>query len=113
MSPRAWRGVLDDYSQPRLGRSLLDLATSVVPYLALVVAMYFTQRVSVALSLLFVVPAAGFLDPGHPGPPRAIALVAFPGEQVSDDAAGQLDDPWRPWCLASDHDPQYAKLLSI
>jgi len=38
-SPRAWRGVLDVYAEPRLGRSVLDLATSVVPYLVLLVAM--------------------------------------------------------------------------
>jgi omega-6 fatty acid desaturase (delta-12 desaturase) len=57
----SWRGVLDRYTQPRLGRSVLDLATSVVPYLGLFVAMFFAQRVSLALSLLLVLPAAGFL----------------------------------------------------
>ena len=31
----AWREVLAAYARPRLGRSLLDLATSVLPYLAL------------------------------------------------------------------------------
>src|SRR4029077_19898855 len=40
-SPRSWRGVLDAYAEPRLGRSVLDLATSVVPYLALLVGMFF------------------------------------------------------------------------
>src|SRR3954469_17525274 len=60
-SPRSWRGVLDAYAEPRLSRSLLDLATSVVPYLALLVAMTFALRVSVWLSLLLVVPAAAFL----------------------------------------------------
>lgn len=60
-SLRSWRGVLDDYAKPRLGRSLLDLATSVVPYLALVVAMVFALRVSVWLSLALVVPAVAFL----------------------------------------------------
>jgi omega-6 fatty acid desaturase (delta-12 desaturase) len=57
----SWRGVLDEYARPRAGRSALDLATSVVPYLVLVVAMYFLQRVSLVLSLLLVLPAAGFL----------------------------------------------------
>ena len=39
----------------------LDLATSVVPYLVLLVAMAFALHVSVWLSLALVVPAAGFL----------------------------------------------------
>ncbi|HVC86084.1 MAG TPA: fatty acid desaturase [Gaiellaceae bacterium] len=60
-SPRSWRGVLDVYAQPRLGRSLGDLATSVVPYVALLVAMAFALRVSVWLSLALVLPTAGFL----------------------------------------------------
>jgi omega-6 fatty acid desaturase (delta-12 desaturase) len=60
-SPRSWQGVLDAYAEPRLGRSLLDLGTSVVPYLALLVAMTFALRVSVWLSLVLVVPATGFL----------------------------------------------------
>jgi omega-6 fatty acid desaturase (delta-12 desaturase) len=60
-SPRSWRGVLDVYAEPRLGRSLLDLGTSVVPYLALLVAMTLALRVSVWLSLVLVVPAAAFL----------------------------------------------------
>jgi acyl-lipid omega-6 desaturase (Delta-12 desaturase) len=60
-SPRWWRGALDAYATPRLGRSLLDLATSVVPYLALLVAMTFALRVSVWLPLVFVLPASAFL----------------------------------------------------
>jgi omega-6 fatty acid desaturase (delta-12 desaturase) len=58
---RSWRGVLDAYAEPRLGRSVLDLATSVVPYLALLVAMTFALRVSVLLSLVLVLPASAFL----------------------------------------------------
>jgi acyl-lipid omega-6 desaturase (Delta-12 desaturase) len=60
-SPRAWRGALDAYAQPRLARSVLDLGTSVVPYLLLLVAMTLALRVSVLLSLVLVVPAAAFL----------------------------------------------------
>jgi omega-6 fatty acid desaturase (delta-12 desaturase) len=56
-----WRGVLDAYAEPRLGRSLLDLATSALPYLALLVAMTLALRVSVLLSLALVVPASAFL----------------------------------------------------
>jgi acyl-lipid omega-6 desaturase (Delta-12 desaturase) len=60
-SLRSWRGVLDAYAEPRLARSLLDLATSVVPYLALMVAMVLLLRVSWLVSLVLVLPAAGFL----------------------------------------------------
>lgn len=57
----SWREALDPYARPRLRRSLLDLATSVVPYLAIVVGMFFALRVSVALALVLAVPAGGFL----------------------------------------------------
>jgi omega-6 fatty acid desaturase (delta-12 desaturase) len=56
-----WREALAPYARPRLDRSLLDLATSVVPYLALSVAMYLAIRVSYVLVLLIAVPTAGFL----------------------------------------------------
>jgi acyl-lipid omega-6 desaturase (Delta-12 desaturase) len=49
------------YAQPRLSRGMLDIATSVLPYLALSVAMYFFLRVSQLLMIVFVVPTAGFL----------------------------------------------------
>jgi len=49
------------YARPHIGRSLLDLATSVVPYLALSVAMYFAMNDSYVLALVLAVPAAGFL----------------------------------------------------
>lgn len=57
----SWRAVLAEYAQPRLARSLLDLATSVVPYLALMVGMYFLAGMSAWLVLAVSVPAAGFL----------------------------------------------------
>ena len=56
-----WREALAPYAQPRLGRSLLDLATSVVPYLALSVAMYMALGTSYLLVLAISIPAAGFL----------------------------------------------------
>ena len=52
---------LGAYAQPRLGRSVLDIGTSVVPYLALSVAMYLTLGVSLELSVALAVLAAGFL----------------------------------------------------
>src|SRR5689334_1841984 len=56
-----WAKVLAPYAQPRLGRSLLDLATSVVPYLGLSYAMYLALDVSYWLVLAIAVPVAGFL----------------------------------------------------
>ena len=53
--------MLGAYAQPRLGRSLLEIATSVVPYLALSVLIYLTLDRSLLLSLVLAVPAAGFL----------------------------------------------------
>ena len=58
---RLERPTLAAYAQPRLGRSALDIATSVVPYLALSVLMYLTLGVSVLLTLALALPAAGFL----------------------------------------------------
>ncbi len=56
-----WRDAVAAYERPRLGRSLLDLATSVVPYLGLLVAMYLALDVSYLLTLALALPAAGFL----------------------------------------------------
>jgi omega-6 fatty acid desaturase (delta-12 desaturase) len=58
---RNWKEALAPYAEPRVGRSILDIATSVVPYLALSVAMYFALDVSYWLVLAIAVPAAGFL----------------------------------------------------
>jgi omega-6 fatty acid desaturase (delta-12 desaturase) len=63
-APRAdesWRKILAPYMAPSLHRSLLNLATSVLCYLALLAAMYFAFRVSDLLVLALVLPAAGFL----------------------------------------------------
>jgi len=57
----AWREGLAPYAKPHLGRSLLELTTSVVPYLALSVLMYLALDVSYLLTLAIAVPAAGFL----------------------------------------------------
>ncbi|HUY72070.1 MAG TPA: fatty acid desaturase [Gaiellaceae bacterium] len=57
----SWRKTLAPYMAPSLRRSLLNLATSVCAYLALVAAMYFALRVSDLLVLALALPAAGFL----------------------------------------------------
>ncbi len=56
-----WRDALAPYAKPHLGRSFVDLATSVVPYLALSVAMYVSLGVSYLLTLALAIPASGFL----------------------------------------------------
>ncbi len=56
-----WRQALAPYARPHLGRGAADLATSVVPYLALWVLMYLTLDSSYLLVLALAIPAAGFL----------------------------------------------------
>jgi len=52
---------LSAYAQPRIGRGLLDIATSAGAYLALCFAMYLMLPVSPWLVVALVVPTAGFL----------------------------------------------------
>jgi omega-6 fatty acid desaturase (delta-12 desaturase) len=53
---------LSAYERPRISRSILDLATSVVPYLGLSALMYaIYDQVSVLVILALGIPAAGFL----------------------------------------------------
>src|SRR3954449_5548459 len=52
---------LAPYAVPDLRRALLDLATSLVPYVALSALMYAALDVSYWLTLAIAIPAAGFL----------------------------------------------------
>jgi omega-6 fatty acid desaturase (delta-12 desaturase) len=65
MSPQSQRpdtrSSLAVYAQPHLGHSLVELLTSVVPYLALSFLMYKALAVSYPLALVLAVPTAGFL----------------------------------------------------
>jgi omega-6 fatty acid desaturase (delta-12 desaturase) len=56
-----WREAVARHERASLPHSLLDLATSVVPYLALSVAMYFSLQISVWITFALAIPAAGFL----------------------------------------------------
>ena len=56
-----WRERLAPYAQPSSRRGLLDLATSALPYLVLIGAMYVLLQVSDLLVLALALPAAGFL----------------------------------------------------
>ena len=57
----AWAEILAPYAQPRLWRSLIDIITSAVPYLALSVLMYVVLQHSVTLALVLAIPTGGFL----------------------------------------------------
>ncbi len=57
----SWREILAPYARPSLSRSLVDLSTSVVPYLGLSALTYISIGVSRLLALAIAVPAAGFL----------------------------------------------------
>ncbi|MGH2867389.1 MAG: fatty acid desaturase [Solirubrobacteraceae bacterium] len=56
-----WTDCLAPYAHPSWGAGLTDLATSVVPYLALCVLMYLLLPVSPLLTLALAIPAGGFL----------------------------------------------------
>jgi acyl-lipid omega-6 desaturase (Delta-12 desaturase) len=56
-----WRDAVAPYEAPDVRRSALDVATSIVPYLVLSVAMYRLLDVSYWLTLLVAIPAGGFL----------------------------------------------------
>jgi acyl-lipid omega-6 desaturase (Delta-12 desaturase) len=61
LQPSFWRERLAPYAQPRLGRGVLDLVTSVVAYVALTASMYALVHVSKILVLVLALPTAGFL----------------------------------------------------
>jgi acyl-lipid omega-6 desaturase (Delta-12 desaturase) len=57
-----WRDSMAPYERPSWGRSLLDVATSVVPYVALSVLMYATLgEISYWATFGLAIPTAGFL----------------------------------------------------
>src|SRR5580693_2489687 len=58
--PSGWSETLAPYARANPRLSAIDLATSVVPYLALWVVMYFSLSVSYLLTLALAIPAAGF-----------------------------------------------------
>ena len=65
MTPRPslppWHDTLAAFATPSWHRGLFATATSLVPYLALTVAIYLTLGVSVALTVALTLLAAGFL----------------------------------------------------
>jgi omega-6 fatty acid desaturase (delta-12 desaturase) len=59
--PTPGRQIPADRYQPRLSRSLVDVALSIIPYLALSVVLDLTWGISVALTIALIILAAGFL----------------------------------------------------
>jgi acyl-lipid omega-6 desaturase (Delta-12 desaturase) len=60
MDARSWRTALAPYARPDTPRALLCLATSVVPFVGVSVALYLLLADS-SLAILLVIPAAAFL----------------------------------------------------
>jgi omega-6 fatty acid desaturase (delta-12 desaturase) len=58
---RDWVKALARYREPRLGRSLAELVVTVVPFVALWLAMLLSLHYSDWLCLILAVPAGGFL----------------------------------------------------
>jgi omega-6 fatty acid desaturase (delta-12 desaturase) len=56
-----WRAVVAEYEKPSLARSLGQVANTIIPYFALLVAMYYALGISYWITLALAVPAAGFL----------------------------------------------------
>ncbi|MBM4117436.1 fatty acid desaturase [bacterium] len=61
IDPAEWRAAVEPFERSSLARSLGQLATSVLPYLLLWVAMPLSLRVSYWLTLPLALTAAGFL----------------------------------------------------
>jgi acyl-lipid omega-6 desaturase (Delta-12 desaturase) len=57
-----WRDSIAPFERPAWGRVLLDLATSIVPYVALSVLMYASlSELGYWATLALAIPSAGFL----------------------------------------------------
>src|SRR5688572_25100744 len=56
----AWNELVAKYQAPDLRRSVRQICNSIVPFLALLVVMYFSLEVSYWMTLAIALPAAGF-----------------------------------------------------
>src|SRR5512142_2678426 len=57
----SWQKLVTPYQRSDLARSLLQLASTLLPYIGLWILMILSYRVSYALTLLLVLPASAFL----------------------------------------------------
>jgi len=60
-SDRSWEKVIMKYNRPSIGKSIWQICNSLIPYILLWVAMYYSVGYSYWLTLLLAIPAAGFL----------------------------------------------------
>jgi omega-6 fatty acid desaturase (delta-12 desaturase) len=58
---RVWRARLAPFQSPSVGLGLGQVASSILPFLAIVAAMYATSGISTWLTLALAIPAAGFV----------------------------------------------------
>jgi len=61
MNARAWARSLARYRMPSLGRSIVEILITIVPFLALWTSMWAVLDIGYWVSLLLALPAAGFL----------------------------------------------------
>jgi omega-6 fatty acid desaturase (delta-12 desaturase) len=59
--PQSWKDALRPYERPDTRRGVVQIATSLLPYLALSAASYLTLGTSIALTALFALVSGGFL----------------------------------------------------
>lgn len=57
----SWRKIVSKYQEPDLGRSLFQIANTLIPYVVLWTLMSLSLRVSYWLTLFLAIPAAGFM----------------------------------------------------
>ena len=56
-----WKGIVAKYQSPDVRKSIFQLCNTLIPFVALLVGMYFSLSVSYWLTLALAIPAAGFL----------------------------------------------------
>ncbi len=60
-SAKDWMRILLPYRQPKFGRSIFEIAITIIPFVLLGVAAYWALSIHFGLSLVFSLLAAGFL----------------------------------------------------
>ena len=56
-----WKAVVARYQAPDVRKSIFQLCNTLIPFIALLIGMYFSMAVSYWLTLALAIPAAGFL----------------------------------------------------